>query len=447
MDQGQAVELRALGAGERSARSEQQTEVERSSQVPEVQELPELPELPPDGGWLAWRSVLCASTIAFWYGGTTYSWGVLQAALVDNKLAPASTLAFVGSLAVAFLSLLAMVNARMLRSVGSRRMGIAGVLLMGFGQILAGFSTHSVAGLFVTAGVMMGIGVSFSFMVASIVPTQYFAQKRGTAVGLVYAGAGLGGASISLAMEATVRKLGTGWTFRLLGIVLMVCCLPAAWFLTERTTIQPKPFIELSLFRSYEFLLLFASGVFVTFPLLVPPFFLPLYAQSLHLPTSTGAILVCVFNFCSAGGRILMGYLSDKLLGPLNALLLSLTITALTLLLLWPTSTSLPELTAFVILNGASNGAFFAIMPNVVGTLLGNARLAVAFGMIVTGWTGGYLMGAPIAGYILNAYGGEDGGIAAFRPAVFWAGGMAAGAAGFVFALRLLKSRQVFVRM
>ncbi|KIK91439.1 hypothetical protein PAXRUDRAFT_830860 [Paxillus rubicundulus Ve08.2h10] len=41
--------------------------------------------------------------------------------------------------------------------------------------------------------------------------------------------------------------------------------------------------IELSLFKHPTFVLLFVGSGIVTFPLLVPPFFIPLYASSLRL--------------------------------------------------------------------------------------------------------------------------------------------------------------------
>lgn len=194
-------------------------------------------------------------------------------------------------------------------------------------------------------------------------------------------------------------------------------------------------------------MLLFAAGAIATFPLFVPPFFLPLYAQSAGMPGSAGALLVALFNLSSAFSRIATGVLSDRVTGPLNALVLSLALTALTLLALWPQSTGLGALVAFVLLNGAGNGAFFSIMPTVTGQLLGAYRMGTAFGMIVTGWAGGYLMGAPIAGYLLAAYGGQDAGMKAFRPAIFWAGGMAAGAAGIAAALRLMKSTDLRRKM
>ncbi|RSH83142.1 uncharacterized protein EHS24_006801 [Apiotrichum porosum] len=401
----------------------------------------------PDGGPEAWTMIACCTLLCFWFVGTSYSWGVLQAALVDRGLAPASTLAFVGSIAIAMLAVLAMLNSRGLSIIGARAMGMVGVCFMAFGQILASFATHNIAGLFMTAGVMMGIGVSQCFMVASITPVQYFTTKRGTAVGIVYAGGGLGGAIISLSLEAGVRNLGVEWTFRLVGFLMLATGLPAAYFVKERFTVMRKQFVDWSLFKQFDFNILFLAGALGTFPLIVPPFFLPLYAQSLHLSASLGAVLVCVWNFSSAIGRIFTGVCSDRLFGPLNTLFLILSLIALSLLVIWPASTSFGPVLVFTFVNGAASGGFFAIMPTVVGSVMGTQHMAVAFGMIVSGWVGGYLAGAPIAGYLLAAFGGTGHGISAYRPAMFWAGGIAAVAAALIGILRVRKSPHLTIRM
>jgi MFS family permease len=132
--------------------------------------------------------------------------------------------------------------------------------------------------------------------------------------------------------------------------------------------------------------------------------------------------------------------MGDKV-GPLNSLFTSLMLSAISMLALWPASTSLAPLIVFVVVNGAGSGGFFAIMPTVVGNVFGSARVSVAMGMIVTGWTGGYLMGAPIAGYILEAYGGDKSGFRAYRPAIFYAGSMALGSAILVAFVRLRMSK------
>lgn len=138
-------------------------------------------------------------------------------------------------------------------------------------------------------------------------------------------------------------------------------------------------------------MLIFAVGAIGTFPLFVPPFFIPLYSRSMRLSSSTGAGLLAGFNFASAVGRIICGHFCD-VFGPLNTLMVSLMLTAISMLTLWPASTSLAPLAVFVVVNGASNGGFFATMPTVVSNTFGSARVSIAMGMIVTGWVGGYLM-------------------------------------------------------
>ncbi|GME25407.1 major facilitator superfamily transporter [Neofusicoccum parvum] len=389
----------------------------------------------PEGGY-GWVVVAAAAVLAWWFIGTSYCWGVLQAALVEQRVSSASTLAFVGSLTVACNAIFASVAAQVLRKLGSRSTALLGTSLLGLGYVLAGFCTHSVAGLFITAGLITGVGISHCFMTVSTITSQYFSRKRGVANGIVYAGGGLGGAVTSLAMERLIEEVGTAWTFRVIGLLTLGTCLPAAWLLKERTPIQSKKFIDWRLARDYRFITIFLAGAIGTFPLFVPPFFLPLYSSSLGMSSSTGAGLVAGFNFASAFGRIASGFACD-VLGPLNTLFISFMLTALSMLALWPESTAVAPLAVFVVINGAANGGFFSTMPTVVGNVFGSARVAVAMAMIVTGWTGGYLMGAPIAGFMLNAYGGEEAGFEAYRPAIFYAGSMALAAAGLTAFVRL----------
>ncbi|KZP30638.1 hypothetical protein FIBSPDRAFT_113220 [Athelia psychrophila] len=98
-------------------------------------------------------------------------------------------------------------------------------------------------------------------------------------------------------------------------------------------------------------------------------------------------------------------------------------------------------------------------MPSVVGHVYGPSRLPTALAMRV--WGAGYIMvrqwhistahvltslqGAPIAGYILEHYGGAEAGRAAFRPAMYYAGSMSLGSAVFTVGLRRLMSKKLLV--
>ncbi|KAK7427296.1 hypothetical protein QQZ08_006233 [Neonectria magnoliae] len=405
----------------------------------------------PDGG-RGWAVVAACAVVAWWFVGTSYSWGIIQDALVMEGIASPSTLAFVGSLSAALISALAIVNARVIRWMGSQLTAMLGVTFLGLSAITSSFAVRNVAGLFFTSGIVLGLGLrdvpwaSLCFMTVSITPAQYFNRRRGLANGIVFAGGGLGGAVTSYGLDALILKFGPAWTYRILGIATLVTGLPAAWFIRERIPIRTAGFIEWRLFKDPTFTLIFAVGAIGTFPLFVPPFFIPLYSRSMGLPSSTGAGLLAGFNFASAVGRIVCGHCCD-IFGPLNTLMVSLLLTAVSMLTLWPASTTLAPLALFVVVNGASNGGFFATMPTVVGNTFGSARVSGAMGMIVTGWVGGYLMGAPIAGYLLEAYGGADSGLQAYRPAMFYAGALALGATGLVAFIRFRKDHRFLVKV
>lgn len=225
----------------------------------------------PDGGY-GWAVVFGCSAMTFWFVGTTYSWGILQASLLQQNLSSASTLSFVGSVTAASISFLAIVNARVIRLLGTRTTALLGMTLLALGEILAGFCTHNIGALFFTAGIIMGIGVSIAFMVVSVTPAQYFNKKRGLANGIVYAGGGLGGTIITLVMNSVIEKVGPAWTFRILGLATLGTGLPAAWLIKERSPIRTATFVEWRLFRDFKFVVLFIAGAVATFPLFVPPF-------------------------------------------------------------------------------------------------------------------------------------------------------------------------------
>ncbi|EJT71754.1 hypothetical protein GGTG_11008 [Gaeumannomyces tritici R3-111a-1] len=378
----------------------------------------------PDGGY-GWVVIGCSAVASMWYTGTPYSWGIIQADLVRRGLSTPATLSFVGSLAPTLMAVLGVATARLLGVLGVRRTALLGIFTLGLSALLSGFAVDSVPGLFFTAGVVQGVAMSLCFLSCGVVPAQYFSRKRGLANGIVYSGGGIGGAVISLGLDSLLQRVGPAWTFRILGLAVLSTGLPAAWFIKERVPITHRvKFIDWRLFKDFNFFLIFLASGIAVFPVLVPPFFTPMYAQAMGHSSSVGAGLVAGFNFSSAVGRIGTGLLCDRL-GALNALIISTAVNAASMLALWPASTSLPPLAVFVVVNGLSNGGFFAAMPTVMGNTFGSARVAIAMGMVVTGWGGGYLMGAPIAGYLLAAYGGADNGLQAYRPAMFYAGSLA----------------------
>lgn len=96
--------------------------------------------------------------------------------------------------------------------------------------------------------------------VVSVTPAQYFKARRGIANGIVYAGGGLGGTVISFILNALLENVGIAWTFRILGFMIIITGLPAAYLIKERTAIQATQVVEwyvlpyINIFKANNFL-------------------------------------------------------------------------------------------------------------------------------------------------------------------------------------------------
>ncbi|ORY88445.1 major facilitator superfamily domain-containing protein [Leucosporidium creatinivorum] len=426
-------------------------EQEQSSSPPSGRKVAEAFESYPDGGFQAWLQVFCCFSILFTTVGGIYTWGVMQDALFEIGVAPSSTLSFIGSTQATLQALFAIPISRLVAVYGNRRVAIAGSLLAGLGPILAGSCSTSVPGLIITEGFMFGLGQALCFFCAATLPSHYFLRRRNLATGLVYAGAGVGGALFAVILSALVKSHGVPWAFRIIGILFTAINLPCAWMLKSRNSRVPwrrkegqekTKLVEWSFFKDVRFLLLLCGTALAIFPLFVPPFFLPLFGTSLGLSTSTSSLLLAGFNLASALGRIVFGLGADAMFGSVNSLVLCLFSVAISTLAIWPVASSVAPLAVFAVVNGFCAGGFFSLMPGVIATLFGSKKLPGVFSILLTFWSPGYFLGAPIAGYILQAFGGPDKGYEAFRPAIFYSGGLSLMAAVLLLGCRLKETRE-----
>lgn len=406
----------------------------------------------PDGGY-GWVIVAAGFIVTFWINGVINCWGVLQTALLNSTLSdvPTSTVSFIGSLSLSCGVAFGVISTKLGQRFGARYTAMTGIVMMGLGLIAAGDCTSNVPGLFGTIGLLTGVGMSAVYAITNQLPVQYFSGRLGLANGLIKLGGGVGGTIMAIVLEKMVQRVGIAWTFRFQGLLTVGLGLPAAWFMKDRIAPARKaPFVDLAMFRSVPFTAVFAAGAIGTFALFVPPYYLPLFAQSLGLSSTTGAGLVAAFNACNAVGRFTGGPLCDKI-GPTNTLVITMVLNAISMLAIWPVSNTLGPLIVFAVLNGVANGAYFTVFPTVVAGIFGPGRAAVAMSMSITGWTAGYLLGAPVAGYILQASGGQEkagpGDIAVYRPAIFYAGGVALVSSVFALMGRLHMAKKVAKRV
>lgn len=115
-----------------------------------------------------WPVVAAGSALFFVYLGLIYSYGIVQLHLAESRLAPVSTLSFVGSVAAALAPLTGTVVARIIRKFGYRATALTGSFLLGLGEFTAGWATESVPAMFVTQGALFGIGAALIFLVSGV---------------------------------------------------------------------------------------------------------------------------------------------------------------------------------------------------------------------------------------------------------------------------------------
>lgn len=138
-------------------------------------------QVEPDDEWDqkgGWPAVAAGSAIFFVYLGLVYSYGIVQLHLSEAKLASVSTLSFIGSVGAAMSPFAGMITARIISRFGYMKTACAGGIFLGLGEFTAGFSTKSVPAMFMTQGVIFGIGAALLFLVSRIYPFWPYNLKK-----------------------------------------------------------------------------------------------------------------------------------------------------------------------------------------------------------------------------------------------------------------------------
>jgi len=126
--------------------------------------------------------------------GTAYSWSSFTQPLIASFNWSNQTTTWTFAVAIFTLGWGAVVGGRWQDSVGPRTVTIVGVLLWGLGNLLAGLGTSHFGApwLYLTYGVIGGFGNGMAYITPLAMVTKWFPDKRGLAGGIVVMGFGLG---------------------------------------------------------------------------------------------------------------------------------------------------------------------------------------------------------------------------------------------------------------
>jgi MFS transporter, OFA family, oxalate/formate antiporter len=294
---------------------------------------------------------------------------------------------------------------------GPRTIATVAGILYGLGVFLASFVSPNIILLYLTYGVIGGIGLGLGYIVALAMLIKWFPDRRGFITGLAVAGFG-GGAAITgpIASNLLLPSLKLNSTFLVLGIVYLIVVVVAAQFFrkapdgyapagwtpsTQQQTIRSVREYTLrealSTPRWYVLWLILALNVTAGAALISVA--APLASNFTGVALTTASALVVTISIFNGVGRLFWGWVSDFIGRPFTFLsLFVIQIVAFALMpLIGQGQFALLFIPASII--GLCYGGGFGTMPAFAADFFGPKNAGTIYGVMLTAWSAGAIVG------------------------------------------------------
>lgn len=291
---------------------------------------------------------------------------------------------------------------------GPRVIATLGGILYGLGVILATFAAPNIFLLYLTFGIIGGIGVGLGYIVALAMLIKWFPDRRGFITGLAVAGFGGGALITSPIAAALIKSVGVSSTFLYLGIAYLVVIVivaqffrtapdgyaPAGWTPSARQQINRSrreyTLAEvIRLPRWYVLWLILALNV--TAGAAVISVASPLAQKFTGVDVVTAALLVSVIGIFNGAGRLFWGWLSDGITRPFT--FLSMFIIQAIVFVFLPSITNFALLLVPVAIIALCYGGGFGTMPAFAADFFGPKNAGTIYGAMLTAWSAGGIVG------------------------------------------------------
>ncbi|KAI2666013.1 Monocarboxylate transporter 6 [Labeo rohita] len=176
----------------------------------------------PDGGWgwvvVAATILVLAMTLAF-----PSCIGIFYTDLQNDFQASNTETSWVPAIMMAVLHAGGPICSVLVESLGCRVTIIIGGILSGLGMAASSFA-QTIVELYITAGIITGMGFSLSFQPSITMVGHYFVRRRAFANALSSIGTALGLSTLPLLANYLLSSFGWRGSFLVLGGVLLNCC-------------------------------------------------------------------------------------------------------------------------------------------------------------------------------------------------------------------------------
>jgi MFS family permease len=236
-----------------------------------------------------------------------------------------------------------------------------GIVIQTGGFVAASFA-KTIWQLYLTQGILVGIGVGFLFIPSVSVTSQWFDKKRSLANSICSAGSGVGGVVVSFATLPMIENISLRWALCIIGIISGTMNAIATSLIRNRNkSIKPAmhPF-DVKLLRQGNVIYLLSWGFFSMLGYIVLIYSLSDFARSIGLPSSQASKITGFLNLGTAVGRPIIGVLSDRY-GRIKVAGLVTLACGLSIFAIWIPANSYGVTVLFAIISGAIIGVFWTV--------------------------------------------------------------------------------------
>ncbi|HSH21921.1 MAG TPA: OFA family MFS transporter [Candidatus Caenarcaniphilales bacterium] len=353
--------------------------------------------------------------------GAVYAWSVFRKPLAADLGATVKEVNLVFGITIFTLGAAAYFGGLWMGRSGPRVVAITAGVLYGIGILGASFAEGNLALLYLTYGVIAGIGIGLGYIVPVATLIKWFPDKRGMITGIAVAGFG-GGALITAPLaESLIRSTGSPYeTFRILGIGYLIAVVAAALFIrnppegyrpegwqpsekqaAQRTAVDYDIGGALRTWQWFALWTLLFLNVLAGISILAEAS--PMAQEITGASAATAAGVVGIISIANAAGRFLWASLSDVIGRRFVFLTMYLVQAVAFFLLAQVDSFALFTVIAFVILTAYGGG--FGTMPAFAADYFGPTNVGKIYGLMLTAWGTAGLAGPYVISAVRDATG------------------------------------------